>query len=276
MKKERSRADQLVVERGLAPSREKARALIMAGKVLAADRPVSKAGEMLAADVELRVRGGQSRYVSRGGDKMEGALADLNIPVAGRRALDCGASTGGFTDCLLQHGAERVHAIDVGRAQIAESLRNDPRVVVREKVNARLMAPGDFDCHFDVITADVSFISLLKVLPALESLLAPGGDILALIKPQFEAGKGRVGKGGVVRDPEIHIEVIVSVSNGASALGLFSHGVAYSHVPGPKGNIEYFIHLRKQPPALQPSPYDEIVRAAFENLCKKEKLAGGS
>jgi 23S rRNA (cytidine1920-2'-O)/16S rRNA (cytidine1409-2'-O)-methyltransferase len=237
----KKRLDILVAERGLAPSREKARAMIMAGEVLVDGHPATKAGTAVDCDSELRLRGEPMRFVSRGGEKLAGALDAFRVDPAGLGALDVGASTGGFTDCLLQRGARSVFAVDVGYGQLDYRLRNDPRVTVLEKTNARHLAPEDVGRTFELIVADVSFISLLKVLPALKPLLRAGGRAVALVKPQFEAGRGAVGKGGVVRKPEIHEAVLNSVMSGAAEMGFRPLAVVHSPLLGPKGNIEFFI-----------------------------------
>jgi 23S rRNA (cytidine1920-2'-O)/16S rRNA (cytidine1409-2'-O)-methyltransferase len=254
----KKRLDVILVEKELAPTRHKAQALIMAGEVLVDGKPGVKAGAAYSEDAEIRIRGTKQRYVSRGGDKLEGALEAFGVSVAGLDGLDVGASTGGFTDCLLQRGARSVCTVDVGRGQLDLKLRNDPRVTVREKMNARGIGIGDFGREFDIIVVDVSFISLLKVLPALRGLLKSDGAIIALVKPQFEAGRGKVGKGGVVRDPKVHEEVLSEVIRGASGMGLFAAAVATSVLTGPKGNIEFFLLLKKEPPADEgPSPLNK-------------------
>ena len=238
----RERVDRLLVERGLAPTRTRAQALVMAGRVLAGERRVEKASETFPPDAPLRVRGGDdpaARYVGRGGLKLEKALAEFQIDPAGLVCLDVGASTGGFTDCLLQHGAARVVAVDVGHNQIDWRLRTDPRVEVREGVNARHLRPEDFAGRFDLVTMDVSFISATKIMPALVGLLREGGRLVVLVKPQFEVGKGEVGKGGVVRDPAQHARVVAEVNGAAAALGLRRVGVTDSPITGADGNREF-------------------------------------
>jgi 23S rRNA (cytidine1920-2'-O)/16S rRNA (cytidine1409-2'-O)-methyltransferase len=238
----RERVDRLLVERGLAPTRTRAQALVMAGRVLAGERRVEKSSETFPPDAPLRVRGGDdpaARYVGRGGLKLEKALAEFRIDPAGRTCLDVGASTGGFTDCLLQHGARRVVALDVGHNQIDWRLRTDPRVEVREGVNARHLKREEFAERFDLAVMDVSFISATKVLPAIVPLLNPGGRVVVLIKPQFEVGKGEVGKGGVVRDPAQHARVVEEVNSAACALGFTVLGVTDSPITGADGNREF-------------------------------------
>jgi 23S rRNA (cytidine1920-2'-O)/16S rRNA (cytidine1409-2'-O)-methyltransferase len=241
---ERVRADVALVDQGLAPSREKARALILAGEVLEGDRPVSKAGELVRGDAPLRLRSSPMPYVSRGGLKLAHALASFRLDVAGRVALDLGASTGGFTDCLLQAGAARVHALDVGHGQLHWKLVSDPRVVVRDRINVRHLRPDDLPERGDLAVIDVSFISLRLVLPALIPLLAPGAPVVALVKPQFEVGPARVGKGGIVRDPQARADALAQVSAAAAALGYEVCGQTESPITGAKGNVEYLLLLR--------------------------------
>jgi 23S rRNA (cytidine1920-2'-O)/16S rRNA (cytidine1409-2'-O)-methyltransferase len=238
----RERVDRLLVEKGLAPTRTRAQALVMAGRVLAGERRVEKPSETFPPDAPLRVRGGDdpaARYVGRGGLKLEKALAEFQIDPTGLTCIDVGASTGGFTDCLLQRGARRVVALDVGHNQLDWRLRTDPRVEVREGVNARHLTPAAFAERFDLAVMDVSFISATKVLPAVVPLLKPGGRIVVLIKPQFEVGKGEVGKGGVVRDPAQHTRVVEEVNSAARALGLTVSGVTDSPITGADGNKEF-------------------------------------
>lgn len=239
MKKER--IDKLLHDRGLADSRTKAQAMVMAGVVLVDERRVEKSSESFSPEAVIRVKGDspESRYASRGGLKLEKALVEFDIGVAGLVCLDVGASTGGFTDCLLQHGASRVVAVDAGTNQIVWSLRNDPRVEVREKSNARELSPADFDLAFDLIVIDVSFISVTKILPALVPLLVGNGQIVVLIKPQFEVGKGEVGKGGVVREADKHERVVNEVNAFAEGLGLSVLGLVESPILGAEGNKEF-------------------------------------
>ena len=238
----RERIDKLLVERGLAPSRTRAQALVMAGAVLVGEQRVEKPSETFPPDAPLRVRGSDdpaARYVGRGALKLEKALGEFGVDVRGMTCLDVGASTGGFTDCLLQHGARRVVAVDVGHNQIDWRLRTDARVEVREGVNARHLRPGDFVERFDLVTMDVSFISAAKVLPALKDLLAAGGRVIVLIKPQFEVGRGEVGKGGVVSDPAKHARVVAEVNAAARELGFEVRGVVESPIRGADGNVEF-------------------------------------
>jgi 23S rRNA (cytidine1920-2'-O)/16S rRNA (cytidine1409-2'-O)-methyltransferase len=240
------RLDTLLVERGLAASRERARALVLAGQVQVDGRVVSKAGASVKPDANVLLLSADHPYVSRGGVKLEHALRIFHINPAGRLALDVGASTGGFTDVLLRHGASRVIALDVGHGQLDWRLRTDPRVVALERVNARTLRPEDLPAdarRFDIVTIDVSFISLRQVLPAVAPLLAPKGDIIALVKPQFEAGREEVGKGGIVRDEAVHVRVVEEVTAAALALGLTRAGLAESPITGMEGNREYLLHL---------------------------------
>lgn len=246
---QRKRLDILLTERGLAPSRPRARALILAGAVRVAGKLVDKAGAAVPEDAEIEVLDAGHPYVSRGGVKLAAALAAYGLDVSGRICLDVGASTGGFTDCLLRHGARRVYAVDVGYGQLAWALRRDPRVVAIERANIRYLTPAAIPEPVSLATVDVSFISLRLVVPAVLKFLEPGGRILALIKPQFEVGRGEVGKGGVVRDPGQHAAVTDALARHFASLGLRSAGVVPSPILGPKGNAEFFILL-----ALPPGP----------------------
>lgn len=241
----RERLDRLLVQRGLVASREEGHGRILAGEVLVDDRPVTKAGSLVDERANIRLKGRDSPYVSRGGTKLEKALREFSTDVNGKVVLDVGASTGGFTDCLLAHGAREVYAVDVGYGQLDWKLRNDSRVLVLEKKNIRYLNVDDLPAPADFATIDVSFISLQIVLPQVMKLLTSQGEILALIKPQFEVGKGKVGKGGVVRSPDEHVRVIDKVTAVARALGLTVGGVTESPLLGPKGNKEFFIHLAK-------------------------------
>ena len=247
----RRRLDTLLAERGLASSRTSAAASVRAGLVRLGPggRCAEKPGQLVAEDAELLVTE-RPRYVSRGGVKLENALRALEVTVAGRACLDVGASTGGFTDCLLQHGAGRVIALDVAYGQLDWRLRQDPRVAVVERTNARHLRPDDLPYVPELATIDVSFISLAKVLPALARCLAPAGEVLALVKPQFELGRERVGKGGVVRDPAERRDALVAVGRAARQLGLQPVGFASSGLPGPKGNRETFIRCASECPDI--------------------------
>jgi 23S rRNA (cytidine1920-2'-O)/16S rRNA (cytidine1409-2'-O)-methyltransferase len=238
------RIDRLLVDRGLVASRERAQRLVLAGDVLVDDRPVTKPGTVVPADAPIRLRTEETAYASRGGEKLAGALDTFGIDPAGRVALDVGASTGGFTDCLLRRGAARVIAVDVGYGQLAWKLRQDARVMVLDRTNARALTPAQLPETPDLAVVDVSFISLALVLPAVAACLAPGGEVVALVKPQFEVGRGEVGKGGVVRDPALRAASVAKVRDVATALGLTVVGEAESVLPGPKGNREVFLHLR--------------------------------
>jgi 23S rRNA (cytidine1920-2'-O)/16S rRNA (cytidine1409-2'-O)-methyltransferase len=242
--KTKIRLDLAVVERGLASSRERARALILAGQVSVEGQVVSKAGTPVAADARIELARPDHPYVGRGGVKLAAALDAFGIEVAGRRALDIGASTGGFTDVLLRRGAAAVVALDVGHAQLDWRLRSDPRVIVREGLNARSLTSHDLPWPPDVVTIDVAFISLRHILPVLPPLVAPPADVVALVKPQFEAGREEVGAGGVVTDPAIHAAVLDRVTEAARSAGLERLAMAPAAIPGAAGNQEFFLHLR--------------------------------
>jgi 23S rRNA (cytidine1920-2'-O)/16S rRNA (cytidine1409-2'-O)-methyltransferase len=240
----RSRLDTLIAERGLLPSRTAAAAAIRAGQVRIGrgGEKALKPGQMVADDIRVEIEGGR-RYVSRGGLKLEAALAELGVDPGDRDCLDVGASTGGFTDCLLQRGASRVVALDVGRGQLDWSLRNDERVTVLEGVNVRALEPSELPFRPSLVVADVSFISLAKVLGPIRAAIADDGEVLAMVKPQFELGRGRVGKGGVVRSGDDRREAVRNVIAAAAELGLAATGLAAAGVPGPKGNQEYFVRF---------------------------------
>ncbi len=230
-------------DRGLAPSRERARALILAGHVLVDGKAASKAGAAVDVESAIELLEPDHPYVGRGGVKLAHALDTFHIRVDGRECLDIGASTGGFTDVLLQRGAARVVALDVGHGQIDWTLRNDPRVVVIERFNARHLTPADLPAPVDLVVIDVSFISLGLVLPVVPPLLRPRADVVALVKPQFEAGRGEVRK-GVIHDPAVHERVLTEVSAAAAAIGLMPAGSTPSPITGQKGNVEFLLHLR--------------------------------
>ena len=242
----RQRADLLLVERGLATSRTQAQALVMAGAVVAGESRVEKPGQLLAPDVPLRIKEGAAprKYVSRGALKLEKAFEVFPLDPAGLVCADLGASTGGFTDLLLQRGASRVHAVDVGYGQLHPKLRGDPRVVVHERVNARFLQAGGLGEDLDLVVGDLSFISLRLVLPAVKALLRPGGRAILLVKPQFEVGKGEVGKGGVVREGEKRLAALRGVEAAARELGFEVLGHAESPIAGPAGNREWLLGLR--------------------------------
>ncbi len=239
----KKRLDMLLVEKGLFPSREKAKTSIMAGLVMVNGQRVDKPGTDVSEDAALEVRGNAIPFVSRGGLKLAKAIEDFGLQLTGKTVMDIGASTGGFTDCALQHGAVLVYAVDVGYGQLAWKLRQDPRVVNLERTNIRYLESATLAQQPDFITTDVSFISLRLVLPKIREVLAAGGEVLALIKPQFEAGRGKVGKRGVVRDPLVHEEVISQVIDAARQNNLTVRGLSYSPVTGPEGNIEYLLYL---------------------------------
>lgn len=238
------RLDTYLVEVGLAESRHKAQALILAGQVLLNDRPADKPGLAVPPDAVVRLRGEPPRYVGRGGLKLEAALREFEVDVQDAVCLDVGASTGGFTDCLLQHGARRVYAVDVGRNQLAWKLRCDPRVVVREGVNARRLTPEAFPERFAVATVDVSFISLALILPALPPLLLPEAALILLVKPQFEVGRAEVGKGGVVRDPRLQAAAVARIIAAARHNDFLPRRLAASPIPGAAGNREFLLLAR--------------------------------
>ena len=243
----RSRLDTVLVARGLAESRERARALIMAGKVSVAGRPAAKAGQLVPDDAEITVLEPEHPWVGRGGIKLAQALASFALDPAARLGLDIGASTGGFTDVLLHGGARRVIALDVGHGQLHWKLRTDPRVTVIEGCNARALTPADLPDLGEgagIVTVDVSFISLRHILPALPPQLAPGADVVVLVKPQFEAGRTDVARGGVVHDPAVHARVLEEVTAAAAAVGLTRVGLIESPITGAEGNREYLMHLR--------------------------------
>jgi 23S rRNA (cytidine1920-2'-O)/16S rRNA (cytidine1409-2'-O)-methyltransferase len=242
----KKRADLLLVEQGLAQSRERARALILAGQVFDGDRRIEKAGDQLAPDRPLRVRGEDHPYVSRGGVKLAGALDAFALSPAGIVAADFGASTGGFSDCLLQRGAAKIYAIDVGYGQLHDKLRRDPRVVVMERVNARHLTAETLPERVDWVVIDASFIGLGKLLPAARAVVRDRGEVVALIKPQFEVGRGAIGKGGVVRDQAARSAAIAAVVEEAERGGFERMGQADSVLAGPDGNLEHFVWLRSQ------------------------------
>jgi 23S rRNA (cytidine1920-2'-O)/16S rRNA (cytidine1409-2'-O)-methyltransferase len=240
----RLRADLAVVEQGLAPSRERARALILAGEVLDGDRPVQKAGELVAAGAPLRLRSEPMPYVSRGGLKLAHALDTFAVDVRGAIAIDVGASTGGFTDCLLQRGAARVYCVDVGHGQLAWKIASDPRVVAIDRANIRHLPRTRIPETCSLAVVDVSFISLALVLPTLPQFLAPAAPVVTLVKPQFEVGRGNVGKGGIVRDEAARARALADVAATAQALGFAVLGETTSPITGGKGNVEFLLHLR--------------------------------
>jgi 23S rRNA (cytidine1920-2'-O)/16S rRNA (cytidine1409-2'-O)-methyltransferase len=241
----KERIDILLVKKQLVQSRARAGALVMSGAVLVNDAPVTKAGTKIDEDADIRIKGRDNPFVSRGGIKLEGALVSLNIDVTGRIILDVGASTGGFTDCVLKRGAKRVFAVDVGTNQLAYSLRSLPEVFCLEQTNARTIKPDMFPSLADMAVMDLSFISLTKVLKATSDCLQPDGEILAMVKPQFEVGREKVGKGGVVRDKKYREEAVQLVVEFAEKTGLVYKGRAESSIKGPKGNQEIFVYFSK-------------------------------
>lgn len=242
----KKRADVLLVERGLAESRTRAQAIILAGKVFSDTRRIDKAGQLMAEDAPIAVKGQDHPWVSRGGLKLAHAIEAFKIDPKGKTALDIGASTGGFTDVLLAHGAKRVYAVDVGRGQFAWKLREDPRVELLERTNARYLSVEQIPEPIDLLVCDASFIGLEIILPAPMALAAPTADLIALIKPQFEVGKGQVGKGGVVRDPSLHEAVCKRISDWLNAQPDWSvAGLAESPIKGPEGNVEFLIYARR-------------------------------
>lgn len=264
--KNKQRLDALLTEKGLAETRSKAQAIIMSGQVYVDGRKADKPGAMFEDAAEIEVRGSVCPYVSRGGLKLEKALRDFGVHPEGYVCSDSGASTGGFTDCLLQHGAAKVFAIDVGYGQLAWKVRNDPRVVCMERTNIRNVAPEDLGEPLDLSVVDVSFISLKIVLPVICRLLKPTGQVLCLIKPQFEAGREKVGKKGVVRDPAVHLEVLERFVALAKSLDMTILGLTFSPVKGPEGNIEFLGHLSKEAGQENLPDLSELVAQAHETL----------
>ncbi len=266
----KERLDVLLVKRNLAESREKAKAIIMSGNVFVDGQREDKAGSSFPEEVRIEVKGHTLPYVSRGGLKLEKALANFDVTVEGKVCTDVGSSTGGFTDCMLQNGAVKVFAIDVGRGQLDWKLRQDGRVVCMEKTNIRYVTPEDIGEPVDFSSIDVSFISLTKVLEPIRNYLTEDGEIVALIKPQFEAGREKVGKKGVVRERSTHHEVIEKVASYANSIGFEILNIDFSPIKGPEGNIEYLIHLKKCAEGAPEIAVDlqSVVDRAFETLAK--------
>ena len=272
----KKRLDMMLVERALAPSREKAKAMIMEGNVFVNNQREDKAGSSFDENVPIEIHGTTLKYVSRGGLKLEKAMNEFDLNLDGDICMDIGASTGGFTDCMLQNGASKVYSVDVGYGQFAWKLRTDERVVCMEKTNFRYMTPEDIPDVLDFASVDVSFISLDKILTPAYALLKEQGEMVALIKPQFEAGREKVGKKGVVRDPKVHEEVISRIVRHADEVSFEVLDLSYSPIRGPEGNIEYLIHLRKNPertvypdiPAVFEKKIKEIVEEAHQELEK--------
>ena len=265
---EKKRLDQLLVDQGLAPSREKAKALIMAGQVYVQNQKSDKPGTAYAAEVPVEVRGPVLAYVSRGGLKLEKAMQSFPITLQDKTAMDIGASTGGFTDCMLQNGAKKVYAVDVGYGQLAWKLRTDPRVVNLERTNIRYVTKEQIPDPIDFVSVDVSFISLKLVLPVAKTFMKTGAQAVCLIKPQFEAGREKVGKKGVVRDPLVHIEVVETVCVMIQKNGFNLLGLDYSPVKGPEGNIEYLAYLQNTPNETNAHSFDipALVAASHQEL----------
>lgn len=274
-KQKKQRLDVLLVEKGLAPSREKAKAIIMAGIVYVDGNKEDKAGTTFPEQAVIEVKGKTLPYVSRGGLKLEKAMQQFPITLADKVCMDVGSSTGGFTDCMLQNGAVKVYAVDVGHGQLAWKLRNDPRVVCMEKTNIRYVTPEDIEEFVEFSSIDVSFISLTKVLLPVKNLLTDNGQIVCLIKPQFEAGREKVGKKGVVRDRKVHEEVIRMVMDYAASIELYPLALDFSPVKGPEGNIEYLLFLSKNKEDMAVMDdtsidIDAVVTASHETLDKNQ------
>ncbi|GAV22357.1 TlyA family RNA methyltransferase [Carboxydothermus pertinax] len=265
----KKRLDVLLVERGLVQSREKARALIIAGEVVVGEQKITKPGTMVLEETPIRIIGQGLKYVSRGGYKLEKALEEFKVSLQGKIVIDIGASTGGFTDCALQNGAKRVFAVDVGYGQLSFKLRQDPRVVVFERTNIRYFEGEKLPVRPDFATCDVSFISLKLVLPKIKEILVPDGQAIVLIKPQFEAGREKVGKKGVVKDPDTHREVIKEIIGFAKDTGFSVLGLTYSPITGPEGNIEYLLYLSTKKTEKEVSiDISRVVEEAFLRLNK--------
>lgn len=269
----KQRLDILLVDRGLAASREKAKAIIMSGIVYVDGQKEDKAGSTFEDTVEIEVRGNTLKYVSRGGLKLEKAMEEFGLTLNEKICMDVGASTGGFTDCMLQNGAVKVYSIDVGHGQLAWKLRNDERVVCMERTNMRYVTPEDIPDQIDFSSIDVSFISLTKILLPVKNLLVPEGEVVCLIKPQFEAGRDKVGKKGVVRDRKVHKEVIELVLDYAQSIGFVPLNLDFSPVKGPEGNIEYLLHIRNGGEGVEKDwgkQIDLVVDASHQKLDKPE------
>lgn len=262
----KKRLDLLLFERGLVDSRQKAQTTIMAGLVFVAGQRVDKCGSAVDETAELEVRGHVLQYVSRGGLKLEKGLDTFQIELTDKVAIDAGASTGGFTDCMLQRGAKKVYAVDVGYGQLAWSIRNDERVICMERTNVRYLNQEQIPEPLDFGTIDVSFISLKLILPAIRHLMKPEGELVSLVKPQFEAGKEKVGKKGVVRDPSVHLEVLEQFLKNADACDFTVHNLTYSPIRGPEGNIEYLAHLKVGAGAPWAGDLSALIRASHEEL----------
>lgn len=262
----KERADVLLVKKNLAPSREKAKTMIMAGEAFIGTERIAKAGQMIDVEAEISVKGHSLKYVSRGGFKLEKIIENCGIDLTDKVCMDIGSSTGGFTDCMLAHGARKVYAVDVGYNQLAYSLRVDPRVVVMERTNVRYLDAEELDDAMDFISIDVSFISLELVLPKAVSYLSETGKIAALIKPQFEAGKNKVGKGGIVSDPEVHREVLNKIHHLVHDLGIYPEVLTFSPIQGATGNTEFLMLMTKDAAASKPIDIDGVVQASGEEF----------
>lgn len=271
MKVNKERLDVLLVERGLAASREKAKAIIMSGIVYVDGNKEDKAGSTFPATVDILIKGNTLRYVSRGGLKLEKAMKNFDIDLQGKICMDVGSSTGGFTDCMLQNNASKVYAVDVGHGQLDWKLRNDDRVVCMEKTNIRYVTPEDIDDRIDFSSIDVSFISLTKVLGPVKELLTDKGSVVCLIKPQFEAGREKVGKKGVVRDKKVHSEVINMVVDYSRTIGFMPLRLDFSPVKGPEGNIEYLLYITKDA-SLGNSMADNIDSAYIDRVVEESHI----
>ena len=262
----KKRLDILVTERGLAESREKAKALIMAGQIYVDNQKADKPGDTFPEECRIESRGKGLPYVSRGGLKLEKAMEEFPITLEGKTCMDIGASTGGFTDCMLQKGARKVYAVDVGYGQLAWSLRSDERVVVLERTNARYLSHNEIPDVLDFASIDVSFISLKLILPALRQLMSEDGEVVALIKPQFEAGREKVGKKGVVRDPAVHLEVLEHFTQHAAEAGFTVKGIDFSPIRGPEGNIEYLGYMQAKPGEPEWGDLEDLVRRSHAQM----------
>lgn len=272
-KKKKERLDVLLVKRGLAESREKAKAIIMTGNVFVEKQREDKAGSTFAEDVQIRIKGTPMKYVSRGGYKLEKAMELWHVPLQDKLCMDVGSSTGGFTDCMLQNGAVKVYAIDVGTNQLAWKLRQDERVVSMEKTNIRYVTPEDIADPIDFSSIDVAFISLTKVLIPVWNLLKNGGRVVCLVKPQFEAGREKVGKKGVVRDKKVHEEVVCHIMTYALSMGFEILGLSYSPIKGPEGNIEYLLYIEKPQDAQALTEIAEEADQKAEEQFEQQYLA---
>ena len=272
-KKKKERLDVLLVKRGLAESREKAKAIIMTGNVFVEEQREDKAGSTFAEDVQIRIKGTPMKYVSRGGYKLEKAMELWHVPLQDKLCMDVGSSTGGFTDCMLQNGAVKVYAIDVGTNQLAWKLRQDERVVSMEKTNIRYVTPEDIADPIDFSSIDVAFISLTKVLIPVWNLLKNGGRFVCLVKPQFEAGREKVGKKGVVRDKKVHEEVVCHIMTYALSMGFEILGLSYSPIKGPEGNIEYLLYIEKPQDAQALTEIAEEADQKAEEQFEQQYLA---